>query len=62
MRRFDLLVFDWDGTLADSTGAIVACLQQAFADLELPIPATERARHIQGTAIAVDGGATAGYY
>jgi 3-oxoacyl-[acyl-carrier protein] reductase len=23
---------------------------------------TERARHIQGTAIAVDGGSTAGYY
>jgi hypothetical protein len=23
---------------------------------------SEKARHIQGTAIAVDGGATAGYY
>lgn len=48
MRRFDLLVFDWDGTLSDSTGAIVACLQQACADLNLPIPADERARHVIG--------------
>lgn len=48
MRCFDLLVFDWDGTLADSTGAIVACLQQACADLGLPIPSAERGRHIIG--------------
>jgi len=48
MRCFELLVFDWDGTLADSTGAIVACLQQACADLGLPIPASERARHVIG--------------
>ena len=48
MQRFELLVFDWDGTLADSTGAIVACLQSAFADLGMPVPAPERARHIIG--------------
>lgn len=28
-----LLVFDWDGTLMDSVGAIVACTQKALADL-----------------------------
>lgn len=48
MSRFELLVFDWDGTLADSTGAIVACLQQSCADLGLPVPTAERARHIIG--------------
>ena len=48
MRRYDLLVFDWDGTLSDSTGAIVACLRQACADLELPIPEADRARHVIG--------------
>lgn len=48
MRRFDLLVFDWDGTLSDSTGAIVTCLQQACADLDLPVPEEEKARHVIG--------------
>lgn len=48
MRRYELLVFDWDGTLSDSTGAIVACLQQACADLELPVPASDKARHVIG--------------
>lgn len=27
-----LLIFDWDGTLLDSTGKIVACMQAAIAD------------------------------
>jgi phosphoglycolate phosphatase len=31
--RLRLLVFDWDGTLMDSVGSIVACTQQALADL-----------------------------
>ena len=47
-RRFDLLVFDWDGTLMDSTAVIVASLQAACADVGLPVPPDERARHIIG--------------
>ena len=47
-RRFELLVFDWDGTLIDSAGAIVASLQSACRDLGLPVPSEERARHIIG--------------
>ena len=47
-RRFELLVFDWDGTLMDSAAAIVASLQAACADLDLPPPADERARYIIG--------------
>jgi phosphoglycolate phosphatase len=31
-----LLVFDWDGTLIDSAGRIVACLRAAAQDLGLP--------------------------
>ncbi len=46
--RFELLVFDWDGTLIDSAGAIVASLQTACRDLELPVPSEDRARHIIG--------------
>ena len=47
-KRFELLVFDWDGTLMDSTALIVASLQAACADLGLPVPADERAQHIIG--------------
>src|SRR5215813_13114214 len=33
-RRFRLLVFDWDGTLVDSTGVIAGAIQQACRDRE----------------------------
>jgi phosphoglycolate phosphatase len=51
-RRFDLLVFDWDGTLVDSAAAIVASLQAACRDLELPIPDEERARYVIGLGLS----------
>ncbi len=47
-RRFELIVFDWDGTLMDSTGAIVASIQAAARDLGIQPPPDERARHIIG--------------
>ena len=28
-RQFDLIVFDWDGTLFDSTALITRCIQAA---------------------------------
>ena len=37
-KRFDLLVFDWDGTLMDSAGAIVAAIQAACRDLGIAEP------------------------
>lgn len=46
--RFDLLVFDWDGTLMDSASTIVASLQAACADLGLPVPSDESARYVIG--------------
>lgn len=46
--RFDLLVFDWDGTLVDSAAHIVSSLQTACLDLDLPVPAEDRARHVIG--------------
>lgn len=46
--RYDLLVFDWDGTLVDSTGHIAVSLQSSFADLGLPVPTDEAARHVIG--------------
>ena len=47
-KRFDLVVFDWDGTLMDSTAIIVASLQAACADVGLPVPSDERSHHIIG--------------
>jgi phosphoglycolate phosphatase len=47
-KRFDLLIFDWDGTLMDSAGAIAACIQAACADMRLPIPTREEASHVIG--------------
>lgn len=47
-RRFDLVVFDWDGTLYDSTALIARCIQSACADLGLPVPSDEAASHVIG--------------
>lgn len=47
-RQFDLIVFDWDGTLMDSTAAIVLCIQAAAQDLGLPVPSNEDAAHVIG--------------
>lgn len=46
--RFELVVFDWDGTLMDSAAMIVDSVQSAARDLGLTPPADERARHIIG--------------
>lgn len=47
-QRFDLIVFDWDGTLFDSTALIVRCMQAAAADLGLEPPSRERAAYVIG--------------
>ena len=51
-KRFELIVFDWDGTLMDSAGVIVACIQAACRDLGLPVPDDERAAHVIGLGLA----------
>ncbi|MBT9594542.1 MAG: HAD-IA family hydrolase [Vitreoscilla sp.] len=47
-RRFDLIAFDWDGTLFDSTALIVRSIQTACRDLDLPVPDDERAGYVIG--------------
>ena len=47
-EQFDLIVFDWDGTLMDSTSTIVKCIQAAAKDLALPIPRDDVAAHVIG--------------
>lgn len=48
MKRYELIVFDWDGTLMDSTAAIVRSIQAACRDLKLPEPEAARVRHVIG--------------
>ena len=49
MRKpYELLIFDWDGTLMDSAAAIAEALQAACADLDLPVPPTSEARYVIG--------------
>ncbi len=47
-RRIDLIVFDWDGTLFDSTALIVRCIQSACADIGVTVPSAERAAYVIG--------------
>ena len=47
-RRFDLIVFDWDGTLFDSTALIVRGIQSACADIGVAVPSSERAAYVIG--------------
>ena len=46
--RYPLIVFDWDGTIIDSTGTIAECIQQAAGEMGLPIPPDANARHVIG--------------
>lgn len=47
-KQFDLIVFDWDGTLMDSTATIVKCIQAAARDLGVPVPDRDMAAHVIG--------------
>lgn len=47
-KKFDLIVFDWDGTLMDSTATIVTCIQAAAKDLGLPVPDAKAASYVIG--------------
>ena len=44
MRQFDLVVFDWDGTIIDSVGAVSGAMIAAAVDLGLPEPSQAQAR------------------
>ncbi|MCA1925526.1 MAG: HAD-IA family hydrolase [Thiobacillus sp.] len=47
-KRFDLLIFDWDGTLMDSAGVIVDSIQRACEDIGLAAPSDRASRQIIG--------------
>jgi phosphoglycolate phosphatase len=45
---YDLVVFDWDGTLMDSTRVISKSLQAACADVGIPVPSDSDALFVIG--------------
>jgi len=47
-KQYDLIVFDWDGTVMDSTAVIANSIQSACRDLDLTVPSDEVARHVIG--------------
>ena len=46
--RYPFVIFDWDGTLADSTAVIKRALQRSADDLGYPIPTDAQASFIIG--------------
>ncbi len=49
---FRLLVFDWDGTLMDSIGSIVACILHSLRELDLEEPPEEALRGTIGMGLS----------
>ncbi len=47
-RQFDLIAFDWDGTLFDSTAIIARSIQDAVRDVGGQVPTLEEASYVIG--------------
>jgi len=50
-QRFDLIAFDWDGTLFDSTACITRAIQRAAVDLGCPEPSERDASYVIGLSL-----------
>ncbi len=48
MKQYELVIFDWDGTLMDSIGKIVNCMQQTALTLNVSMPSEQAVRDIIG--------------
>lgn len=53
MKAVRLAIFDWDGTLMDSVGRIVACVQEAARDCGEPVPTALQTHQIIGLSLEV---------
>ena len=51
MRKYSAVVFDWDGTVMDSTHSIVTAIQSACVDLSLPVPDARTASWVIGLSL-----------
>lgn len=50
-RQFDLIAFDWDGTLFDSTAIITRCIQNAVRDVGGVVPSHRDAAYVIGMSL-----------
>ena len=48
MKSYELVIFDWDGTLMDSVSKIVTCMQQMAGSLSMNVPSEQAVRDIIG--------------
>lgn len=51
MKAYQLMIFDWDGTLMDSVDRIVSCMQSAGRDCGLVAPSREAVKQIIGLSL-----------
>lgn len=50
-KPYELIIFDWDGTLIDSVGRIVSSMRAAAAAAQLPVPSEDAVRNIIGLSL-----------
>ncbi|QIR14328.1 HAD-IA family hydrolase [Shewanella aestuarii] len=50
-NKYDLVIFDWDGTLMDSIGAIVESMQSAAKELSIDVPSERAIRDLIGLSL-----------
>jgi phosphoglycolate phosphatase len=48
VSRYELVIFDWDGTIMDSTGLIAWCIQESCREMGLPVPPVSEAKWVIG--------------
>ena len=51
-RQYDLIAFDWDGTLFDSTAIITRSIQEAVRDVGGTVPSDKAASYVIGMALS----------
>jgi phosphoglycolate phosphatase len=52
VSRYDLVIFDWDGTIMDSTALIASCIQYACRDIGVAVPPERDAKWVIGLGLA----------
>jgi len=52
-KKYELIIFDWDGTIIDSQAHIIDCMQRALLDEGLQLVSEQEIRHIIGLSLDV---------
>jgi len=51
IKKYKLVIFDWDGTVMDSVGKIVNCIRQSALSLNLTPPSDDAIKNIIGLSL-----------